>query len=495
MNSLYFKSDISELNDVLSVEMVNYFRNRKKLFDEEKVEKLKKSLKAFTGYAFSSNLWEKKYKETLSKEFVPVLKISNIKDEINNYKGFDYINVDSLSASIDKLTVLEKNDIVIAMSGSTVGKMGIIKSTKKCFVNQRVLVLRVKEDVELLSEYLKMLIEVCTEDIVARATGLGLKNINKNDYLNYKAYIPSIQEQKSTIPKVNYRISQLNKTIKLLKDKKKKYKVDQIMNRVFHKEFGIDYPNIYDFTKSFTFSKKIDKLNEKLSIHANVGDLSYLNITKNKRNITTIQKLLDKNLIKDIQDGSHQHSPKNSDLEHKGYNYIMVSNISPLGVEMESVKKVNENFYNKVNQGYIENNDVLLSVMGSVGISCVYKSNEPAIINVALMYLRLNSDKIDPKYISYWFNSIFFNYQIMIDKTNMSRDQISLQKLLRTKILLPSIQKQKEIVRKIDYEIANKPNYYKKIKFIKNKIKKDLYRYVLKGYNENLFKIDMIGGE
>jgi type I restriction enzyme M protein len=92
-----------------------------------------KELNFINGYAFkSSNLKDVK----TSDEELPVLKIGNINKNkkitaLDDCQFHDYINYK------DKITL--ENSIAIALTGATVGKAGW--TTKKCLINQRVLVI------------------------------------------------------------------------------------------------------------------------------------------------------------------------------------------------------------------------------------------------------------------------------------------------------------------------------------------------------------------
>ena len=319
------------------------------------------------------------------------------------------------------------------------------------------------------------------------STGLGMSNWSFSDLCKIKLKVPSLEEQERTLPLVKEKIKIIEDKIKELEVEKKANDFNHLLDKYLGDMLGIKIPSINDFSNSIITTRNFDDIVEKLSIDANMGDFSYLK--NSKYDITNINKLYKKGIITKIQDGSHLLSPKNNDLDDNGYYYIQCGNLTPNGFTLSSLKRVTKNFYDNVGQGYVEENDVLLSVMGTVGISCVLKKKIDGVINVAIMFIRTNTKYINPQYLSYWLNSIFFNYQIMIDKTNMSRDQISAKKLLRSKIILPDKETQDKIVEQLEELLTYNPYWDNKIKELQSIIDNDLNKYILNGYSDDLFEI------
>ncbi len=82
-----------------------------------------------SGFAFKSECWQKKGS--------PVIKIGSIKNKSIDFDALDFVNFDIAK---EKLAYSVKSgDIVIAMTGFTMGKIGLIPdSTEPMLVNQRV---------------------------------------------------------------------------------------------------------------------------------------------------------------------------------------------------------------------------------------------------------------------------------------------------------------------------------------------------------------------
>lgn len=85
-------------------------------------------LKVKSGYAFKSSWWQSSGN--------PVVKIKNIDNNTIDFSSIDYVSPEHTLKIPD--FKLNRGDIVIAMTGATIGKIGIIPETKDLYTNQRV---------------------------------------------------------------------------------------------------------------------------------------------------------------------------------------------------------------------------------------------------------------------------------------------------------------------------------------------------------------------
>ena len=85
--------------------------------------------KVKSGFAFKSDWWKL--------EGIPVIKIGSISKNTVDYKALDFVDFDKLENV--KNCKVQKGDIVIAMTGATIGKIGIVPDLGlHTLVNQRV---------------------------------------------------------------------------------------------------------------------------------------------------------------------------------------------------------------------------------------------------------------------------------------------------------------------------------------------------------------------
>ena len=81
------------------------------------------------GFAFKSNLFKDRGEI--------LLRITNINNNKIDLKDIKYINVNDYKEELNKY-IVKNDEIVIAMSGATTGKIGINKTNRNLYLNQRV---------------------------------------------------------------------------------------------------------------------------------------------------------------------------------------------------------------------------------------------------------------------------------------------------------------------------------------------------------------------
>ncbi len=166
------------------------------------------------GFAFESKLFTKKG--------MPIIRISNINENIIDLKDVVYYNAGIL---IDSKFEVNKGDMLIAMSGATTGKFGIYNDTKKAYLNQRVgkLILHKKD---IIYSYLYFLFELNSYNIQLknRLVAGAQPNISPSDIEALKFKIPSINVQKNIIDiynSISKKIRENENKLKNLKELKK----------------------------------------------------------------------------------------------------------------------------------------------------------------------------------------------------------------------------------------------------------------------------------
>ncbi|MDE7369389.1 MAG: restriction endonuclease subunit S, partial [Muribaculaceae bacterium] len=81
------------------------------------------------GYAFKSELFQESGK--------PILRITNIQNDIVTTDNLVYCNLNDYKADLTKF-IVKPNNIVMALSGATTGKVGLNKTNFEFLLNQRV---------------------------------------------------------------------------------------------------------------------------------------------------------------------------------------------------------------------------------------------------------------------------------------------------------------------------------------------------------------------
>jgi len=139
-----------------------------------------------TGFAFSS--------EDFTDEGIPVLRIGDImQDGRIDLTNAKYLPSEFLASNSD-VSVLN-GDIIMAMTGATIGKVGRYHSEKPALLNQRVCIFRARSGTD--QDYLWFLLnsEFYVEHVVLTAFGGAQPNISDSELLACLVPVPPMDEQ------------------------------------------------------------------------------------------------------------------------------------------------------------------------------------------------------------------------------------------------------------------------------------------------------------
>ena len=152
--------------------------------------KLYKLCKIENGFAFSSN----DYKS----EGTPLIRISNI---VNN--SIDLTDCVYIQNNAEYRFVVNKGDLLIAMSGATTGKMGVYSFERTAFLNQRVGNIKILDGSLLSADYRNVYMQSKVDDILKFAYGGAQPNISASVIGDFDILLPPLEEQKRIVCTVN----------------------------------------------------------------------------------------------------------------------------------------------------------------------------------------------------------------------------------------------------------------------------------------------------
>ena len=123
---------------------------------------------------------------------------------------------------------------------------------------------------------------------------------------------------------------------------------------------------------------------------------------------------------------------------------------------MTEKKKYVEKKFNLIEQRSILNKgDILTNIVGaSIGRTAIFDLEEKANINQAVCLLRPNTNIVNPIYVMTYFNSDAFLNQLLNNKVENARANVSMGVLGKLIIPLPDLTTQKTIVAQIEREQA-----------------------------------------
>ena len=155
-----------------------------------------------------------------------------------------------------------------------------------------------------------------------------------------------------------------------------------------------------------------------------------------------------------------------------GINFIKVENVSNNRVDKKSIKDfISEEAHTYQKKSRLEENDILFSIAGTIGNSCIIKKEHlPANTNQALAIIGGFSDVVVPKFLQLQLTS-FITDDTKSKARGGAMNNISLGDLKQLEIIIPPLLEQKRIVSKIEELFSELDNGIENLKKAQEQLK------------------------
>lgn len=404
---------------------------------------------------------------TEEKTEIPYIRIGDLtfKFEIDN-KNLIYLD-ESIKLSDEK--ILKDDDLILATIGATVGKVNLARNFKGGTFSNNTILLRLKDKVKHNPYFYGKLFQthLLQKYIWGVVSQKAQPNLQTYDLQNIK--VPLIPKSKQD--QIVVQIEPIEKKINELRTQITP--PQEIINKVFAREFGFDL-------------EKVNNI-EKIKYFSITNDITYRNgnlrssVRWNK--IEPIQNILYENnpyiekLGKYIISTKNGWSPncKESDSD---YSVFGVNSISIDGhIKFEDLKFSNES-KNNITEYYAQENDLFVSrgnTVDLVALASVLKNlpeEQNFIYPDLFIKIELNSDYLDKEYLAYLFNSIIGRYyfKYAAKGKNQTMVKISSDELYNFYLPVPPLKLQQKIIDEIKVELDKQEGIKKKIEAERNKI-------------------------
>ena len=153
-----------------------------------------------SGFAFKSNKF--------TKIGEPIIRISDIQNEEIDDSNLVYFDPKSYTEDLSKYLIYP-DDILIAMSGGTTGKIGINTSNRTYYLNQRVGVFR--ENKKYLNHrYLFYFLHTKSDESLKIAAGAAQPNLSTAQIKSFLIPVPSLSEQQSIVDYLDFAFAKID---------------------------------------------------------------------------------------------------------------------------------------------------------------------------------------------------------------------------------------------------------------------------------------------
>lgn len=374
------------------------------------------------GYAFK--------KIDYKKEGIPLVRISNIENGIVNINECIYVN--KLEKNEEKY-VIEKGDLLIALSGATTGKNGVYYLDEIAYLNQRIGNIKIKNKEKVLNEYRNYYIALKNEDILNLAYGGAQPNISPKVIEFISIPLPPIKEQQRIVNIIESLFAKLDRAKELIENTLAQFEQNKMA--ILHKAF--------------------------------TGELTAKWRKENNIDLSSWQDYQLKDICEKITDGTHN-SPINTDLGD--YMYITAKNIKEEGIDLSKITYVSSDIHEKIYaRCNVEFGDVLYIKDGATtGIATINTIKEQFSLLSSVAVLKPKKNKLLAKYLVYKLNSNEVRNMMINNMSGVAITRLTLTKIKQAKMKFPTIEEQQEIVNILDKLLVK----YNKIKNLEQQLEK-----------------------
>lgn len=147
-----------------------------------------------------------------------------------------------------------------------------------------------------------------------------------------------------------------------------------------------------------------------------------------------------------VTDGSHN-PPKGVET---GFPMLSSRNVMDYGLVWDNYRLIPEGaFESEHKRTRISEGDVLLTIVGTIGRSCVVRDLDK-LFTLQRSVAVLSTDKLIPEFLCYQFKAPFLQEHFLTNAKGSAQKGIYLKQLKATNLVCPSVDEQKRIVEKLD---------------------------------------------
>jgi type I restriction enzyme S subunit len=305
--------------------------------------------------------------------------------------------------------------------------------------------------------------------------GIGISAYKDDDLKKIK--IPLIP--KTTQDQIVAQIEPIEQKIKNLKKTVKE--PQEIINKVFAREFGFD-ENLYnEFGKGMTAGTQIAQNRTLRVFETDFKELARSKIIRFStrfhnpptKKLMDLLDSIDTLQVKDvISEDIHRGASPKYDTDGE-IPVVKTGHLKNGYIEISQDEFVNQDFYDLSTRSQVKKGDILIASTGKVSLGKIdlLEDDQDLVADGHVSIIRINEEKYNPLFFTYFFRSILGYFQIERDFTGAT-NQVELYANEISNFQIPDIdlQTQQKIVDEIKAELDKQEEISKKIEIERNKI-------------------------
>lgn len=324
---------------------------------------------------------------------------------------------------------LRKNDLLVAIVGATIGKIGVYQYDKEANINQAICAVRLKRSINPL--YVQAFYQTNIGQKIIERVKRPVARANLNIEEVGALPIPLVDDktQQKVVDTLQIGINE-----KLRKESEAQQLLDSIDTYILD-ELGISLPVIRTDLDSRIFVVNRRMFEDRFDPKFN-KDIAYI------RDLSCVYPWISLDDVT-IDNGQYGANEKAKDYQKGDVRYIRITDIGELGNLKESDMKTAE----YIDSSYmLHKDDILFARSGSVGRCYIHKDmTAPAIFAGYLIRFVLNTNRINADYLFYYCNSKLYKYWVNTIQRPAVQANINAQEFRSMPIPLPPLAKQQEI--------------------------------------------------
>jgi type I restriction enzyme, S subunit len=429
--------------------IINFDGNFNRIPEGWNVKPLGEFLKVQGGYAFKS--------EHMVDYGIPLIRISNITESGIDYS--DAVYLPKKYATEHSNFLANDEDILIAMSGATTGKIAKVeKGDIPALINQRVGRFKLPNN-ELDCNYFYHILKTSdfNKEVTIDAVGGAQPNISGYEIESLKLLTPPLPEQR----RIAEILDTVDETIR---------KTEQIINKLKSIKTGL----LHDL-----LTRGIDENGNLRDPKKNPEEFRETELGRipQKWAIKTLGEACNQNggSILTGPFGSQLHA---SDYKDEGVPIITVEHLADNKIIHENLPYVGDNDYKRLQRYRLITGDLVFSRVGAIDrCAFVSKAEDGWLFSGRCLRVRVGSHKINSIFISYQLNYYDRRLWILNNAVGSTMKCLNTTILSNVPVSLPPINEQNSIVgvlEKLDGQIFSDESILKKYLSIKKGLMNDL---------------------
>ncbi len=144
-------------------------------------------------------------------------------------------------------------------------------------------------------------------------------------------------------------------------------------------------------------------------------------------------------------------TPKIQFIEKEYAKFLKVENITKNStIDLDNCKYINkETHTNALKRSMLRNNDILISIAGTLGRCAVVETNQDININQAICFVRLYEQSISPHFLKYYILSPIVQKKLTNKAKITAIPNLTLEIIKKIVVNIPPLNEQKRIVEKL----------------------------------------------